>query len=49
MSPGSIAENAKIVYKALLERKMSKSVEHTPLAYDGDDDDFGDILFMDVE
>lgn len=50
MSPGWIAENAKIVYKALMERKMSMTTERVPFVYDGDDeDDFGDILFNDDE
>lgn len=43
-------ENAKLVYKALMERKMSgKSIQPPPVKRDDDDDDddFGDILFID--
>lgn len=49
---GSIAENAKIVFKALEERRKSKSVQSSPLTDAKDEaieDEFGDILFQDDE
>lgn len=47
-SGGSIAENARIVYKALWERKMRMSAECPPIVHD-DDGSFGDMLLIDDE
>lgn len=48
---GSVAENAKIVFKALMERKLSMSTERTSTSpkCDDDEDEFDSILFKDDE
>lgn len=51
LSSGSISENAKIVFKALMERKLSMSTERTSAypKYDDDEEEFDSILFIDDE